>query len=170
MIYYSADPHFGHQNIIKFCNRPFASVDEMDDEIIRRYNSRVTDADDLYIIGDFSFRNAKSVGSYLERLNGRKHLIWGNHDTHQVKNHPSWSTSQPYLELNDQGENVVLFHYAMRSWNKSFYGSYHLFGHTHGKLPSHGRSLDVGVDCWGFQPVTLAEIKARLGNAGGLGV
>lgn len=158
MIYYTADSHFGHSNIIKFCNRPFAGTDEMDETLIKNWNEVVSEDDDVYHLGDIAFRNAKAIDQYLSRLNGRKHLIWGNHDSRQVKNNRAWASSQPYLEIKDKGRDVVLFHYPMRSWNKSFHGSYHLFGHVHGNMESYGRSTDAGVDCWGYKPVTLDEL------------
>lgn len=158
MIYYTSDTHFGHRNIIRFCNRPFATAEEMDEEIIRRWNSRVTSDDIVFHLGDFAFRNAKATQNYLDRLNGEKHLIWGNHDSPSTKKAPGWFSSQQYLEIKDQGHPVILFHYPMLSWNKRFHGSLHLFGHVHGTVPGRENSWDVGVDCTNFYPVTLDEL------------
>ncbi|MDE6030769.1 MAG: hydrolase, partial [Oscillospiraceae bacterium] len=80
MIYYTADLHFGHDNVIKFDNRPFSSVEEMDRTIIEHWNGRVTYNDDVYIVGDFAFKNERPFTWYLDRLKGKKHLIVGNHD------------------------------------------------------------------------------------------
>lgn len=165
MIYYTADTHFGHQNIMKFCNRPFENTDAMDEEIIRRWNARVKPEDDVYHLGDFAFKNGKHAESYLSRLNGRKHLIWGNHDPSNVRESKLWATSQHYLEIKDDGRNVVLFHYPIREWNRSYHGSYHLFGHVHGGLPPLGRSTDAGVDCWEYEPKTLDEMITKMPEA-----
>ena len=85
MIFFTADLHLGHANIIKHCTRPFLSSDEMDDYLISVWNSRVCSNDNIYIIGDFIFRSVKSPEDYLKRLNGKKHLILGNHDTNWIK-------------------------------------------------------------------------------------
>lgn len=166
MIYFTSDTHFGHFNSIRFDKRPFATVEEMDLAIIARWNERVGPNDEVYHLGDFAFRNAMAATHYLDRLNGRKHLIWGNHDSNQVKKMPGWASSQPVLELKVGDDLVCLSHYAHRTWNKSHYGSFHLFGHTHGSMPAYGRSLDVGCMCWDYRPVTLAEIKERLAELG----
>lgn len=74
-----SDPHFGHQNIIRYCERPFSSVEEMNEELVQRYNERVKPEDRVIIAGDFSMRE-EMVPLYLPRLNGKKELVWGNHD------------------------------------------------------------------------------------------
>ena len=85
MNYYIADTHFGHDNIRRLSNRPFNSVEEMDKAIIDNWNRKVTDDDDVYILGDFSYKSEDPI-EYLKKLNGRKHLIVGNHDNKLLKN------------------------------------------------------------------------------------
>ena len=80
MIFFTADPHFGHENIIRHCKRPFASVDEMDAALIRNWNATVGPRDEVYILGDFTMRPAAQAHEYLAALNGRKYFIRGNHD------------------------------------------------------------------------------------------
>lgn len=164
MIYYTSDTHFGHTNVIKYCNRPYTSVEEMDEALIENWNNTVGNNDTVYVLGDFAFKNAQATSNYLRRLKGFKHLIWGNHDSNQVRNlqHPFWYSSQPYLEVKDGKDTVVLCHYAMRVWNQSHRGNLMLYGHSHGTLPGTNQSLDVGVDCWNYKPVTLEQIKERL--------
>jgi calcineurin-like phosphoesterase family protein len=84
-IYYTADQHFGHENIIKHCQRPFRNVEEMDSFMIERWNERVSSEDEVYIIGDLIFRSGKQPEEYLEQLHGRKHLLLGNHDGSWLK-------------------------------------------------------------------------------------
>ena len=84
-ILYTADLHMGHENIISFCNRPFADVDEMNKILIDNWNARVRDSDHVYIIGDLAFRSAKSVTGFLEQMRGRKHLVIGNHERSWLK-------------------------------------------------------------------------------------
>ena len=85
MIYFTADQHFGHANIIKLCSRPFSDVQEMDEALIENWNRRVTNGDTIYIIGDLLFRNSVPTEEYLQRLKGKKHLILGNHDNTWIR-------------------------------------------------------------------------------------
>lgn len=85
MIYYISDLHFGHQNVIAMDGRPFETIEEMDATLIRLWNERVTDEDDVYIVGDFAYRNGNTASWYLRQLKGRKHLIIGNHDRHTIQ-------------------------------------------------------------------------------------
>ena len=80
MTYFTADLYLGHEGIIRFCNRPFTSVSEMDEVLIRNWNSRITDRDDVYILGDLMHKSKKKPENVLGELKGRKHLIIGNHD------------------------------------------------------------------------------------------
>ena len=92
MIYYIADTHFGHANILKHDHRPFENTEEMDTTLINNWNERVKTNDDVYIIGDLCFRNADHPEEwYLKRLNGRKHLIIGNHDKALLRNEKAMS-------------------------------------------------------------------------------
>lgn len=86
MIFFTSDLHLGHANVICHCNRPFASVEEMDETLIRNWNQRVKTNDTVYVLGDLMFRNQKPPEEYLDRLKGRKHLITGNHDRDWEKN------------------------------------------------------------------------------------
>jgi len=88
MIYFTSDTHFGHDNVIGFCNRPFASTEEMNEVMIRNWNERVTGADTVYILGDMFFR-CNDAEDILKRLKGKKRLIVGNHDG-------SWMTKFDY--------------------------------------------------------------------------
>lgn len=80
MNFFTADPHFGHANIIKYCQRPFASVEEMDRALTERWNAKIGSDDDVWILGDFTMRSGATALNYLRQLNGHKHLILGNHD------------------------------------------------------------------------------------------
>lgn len=162
-IWFTADTHFGHERIIELANRPFATVEEMDEEMIRRWNAVVAPGDLIYHLGDFAFCDHTP---YLARLNGQKKLIIGNHDhSNRLKKAKGWATIDSLLRVKGiPGEPlpVVLCHYAMRVWSSSHHGALHLYGHSHGSLPGDHQSCDVGVDCWGFQPVTLNDVKMRL--------
>ena len=123
------------------------------------YNLIVKPNDTVYHIGDFAFD--KNPGKYFYRLNGKKHLIRGNHDSGAALELP-WESVNDYLELHDYNKKVILCHYSMRVWNKSHGGSIMLYGHSHGTLPGNDQSLDVGVDCWDYKPVMMKQIVERM--------
>jgi calcineurin-like phosphoesterase family protein len=163
MIYFTSDLHFGHANIIKFCNRPFSSVKEMNMQLVINYNSVVSNKDTTYILGDFAMRMPKAeVESILNSLNGNKVLIIGNHDDSSVINAKGWSSVHTVYELRDKDIHIVLSHFPMRSWNKSHYGSYHLYGHHHGGIEDYGFSFDVGVDAQNYFPISLDKVIDKM--------
>lgn len=158
-VFFTSDTHFNHKNIIEYCNRPFTSTEEMNETLISNWNSKVSKSDKIYHLGDFSFgrdNTKESAQAIFDRLNGDKHFILGNHD-HIVPK--GWSSVQNYKEIKVEGYDITLMHYAMRTWNHSHTGSWHLFGHTHGKLVDNGSlSFDVGVDCFKYYPVSFLEV------------
>jgi calcineurin-like phosphoesterase family protein len=160
--WFTSDTHFGHANIIRFCARPFESVGAIDAAMIANWNATVRPDDVIWHLGDFVVRSARSPDDYLRRLNGRKHLVHGNHDTEASRTSAGWASSQPFSEVSVEGFRLVLLHYGMRVWPGDRRGALHLYGHSHGNLPGDRQSLDVGVDVWGFRPVSLAEIRARM--------
>lgn len=163
--FFTADHHFGHSGIIDMCQRPFFDVEDMDEGLIRRWNDRVRKGDIVYHLGDFTMGAPAERGwEIFGRLNGRKHLIIGNHDREKVRTLPWASLPRDRLLLRHPGEKLplVLDHYAHRTWPGLHYGAIHLYGHSHGNLLGVGRSLDVGVDVWDFTPVTLAELRPTL--------
>lgn len=161
-IYFTSDMHLGHKNIIRLSNRPFSSIEEMDEEIIQRFNSRVTDSDTVYDLGDTYFKNPKY---YAGRLNGNIIRIKGSHD-HDLKEatSPRMLVISPKDLVDKYGDpvTITLCHYSMRSWEKSHYGSWALFGHHHGMLEPYGLSFDVGVDCWNYYPISIDEVAAEM--------
>lgn len=164
MNFYTADPHFFHENILKFCNRPFASVGEMNSRILSNFQSVMTPADDLWIVGDVavvSIDAADKLTSMLRSVPGRKHLIAGNHDKHWVRGLDVWTSVHDLLEINDSGTRVTLCHYPMITFAGARRGALQLFGHVHQNWRGSRNSINVGVDVWDFRPVTLPEITAR---------
>lgn len=170
MIYFTSDLHFNHANVIKHCNRPFNDVEHMNESLIENWNSVVKEKDSIYILGDFCLKGNPFY--FLDRLQGRKYLIFGNHDKKyraRYRDSGFFDWCKDYFELQISGDHflrgkklIVFCHYAMRVWNKSHYGSWHLYGHSHGSLKSHGLSLDVGVDCWDHKPVSLEQIEQKM--------
>lgn len=158
-IWFTADQHFGHANIIKHCSRPFADVGEMDKGLIEGWNLRVEKEDTVYDVGDFAFRG-NPAKHYLDRLNGRKVLITGNHDV--VAPDDPWEAVENYRVVKWSGQTFVLFHYPMEEWDGYFRGTIHLHGHVHSKTPAWGgkvrNRIDVGVDANRFMPVAASEL------------
>ena len=162
---YSADHHFFHQPMLDWAadTRPFRTLDQMHEAMLEAHNARADKSTDVYIIGDFAYRaDEKSLRKIFDKMRGRKHLILGNHDNKEVLRLPWSSHPKPWLTVKDAEKKIFLCHYAVASWPGMYKQHYHLYGHTHGKLPSHGRSIDVGVDAWNLSPVTADEAIARM--------
>lgn len=163
---------FGHVNCLKHDNRPFKTIEEHDAAIIDNWNSVVGPKDEIYHLGDFCFRNDKSVGWYLDQLHGRIHLIRGNHDDKEAwKKRSLFSSADEAKYLRIDNEKIFMLHYACRTWRNSHHGSWHLFGHSHGNLKScpschigDGKSLDVWVGGHDYKPWNFDEVKAYMAN------
>ena len=156
--WFTADTHFGHANIIKYCNRPFANSVEMDKALIANWNARVGKDDMIYHVGDFCFQD---FDRYFNQLNGLKIFVKGNHDRNAWQNRNKfYSHSDSYREIRVNEQDITLCHYAMRVWNKSHYGAWNLYGHSHGSLSDdpHARAIDIGVDCHDYAPISFEEV------------
>lgn len=176
-VFFTSDLHLFHSNIIKYCERPFSNVDEMNDTLIRNWNNVVPEDGEVYILGDIGVWYGRNgivddvLNTYEYKLNGKKHLILGNHDSHFNKHKLGkiFGFVTNRLEMNFDVANrkqfIVMDHYPMISWNKSFHGSWQLFGHIHtnkGQTFEKNRLItsqyDVGVDNNDYTPVSLKEI------------
>ncbi len=161
--WFTGDTHFGHANIIKYCNRPFKDSVEMNETIISNWNKVVKRDDLVYHLGDFCFgKTDAEFDIYFKRLNGLIVFIKGNHDRLAWKNrHKFYAYHDSYHEIEIGEQNITLCHYAMRVWNKSHYSAWHLYGHSHGSLSDdpHSLSFDCGVDCHNFTPINLEQVK-----------
>ncbi len=130
--------------------------------MIDNWNAVVQKGDQVYHLGDFSFKAQQShIDGILQKLNGEKFLISGNHDSKAVLRSRHWSRVWQYREMKIEGQKIILFHYPMREWNGSWRGAWALHGHCHGNLPvdPHLKSIDIGVDCYDFTPVSFEQIK-----------
>lgn len=166
MIYFISDLHFGHENVISLCNRPFLNVDEMDEFLIREWNKTVHKNDTVYIVGDMIFRSVKSPEYYLERLKGEKHLIIGNHDgswMSKVDVSKYFKSVQWMTVINTGKGKATLCHFPTLDYE----GKYMIHGHIHSKadkleywdfLKSHEAMLNAGVDINGYKPVLIDEL------------
>jgi len=152
MYFFTADEHYGHSNIIRYCKRPFVSVEEMDEELIRRHNGVVGSEDIVIHAGDFTMKKRDVALRYLERLRGHHVFLRGSHD------HWLDGSAHEIWEQQVGGHYIVVCHYAMRTWPRSHYNSWQLYGHSHGILPPVGKQWDIGVDNNGYCPVSLAQV------------
>jgi calcineurin-like phosphoesterase family protein len=143
----------------------------MNRSLIANWNSVVQPDDTIYHLGDFSFMNEKETEKILQQLNGKKHLIRGNHDKIFMKSdslHHYFESVSDYKEINVQTKDgsvkVVLCHYPMIVWNKSHHGSWMIHGHSHGNLryPMKAKIMDVGVDPNNMYPVSLREVENHM--------
>lgn len=170
MKYYTSDLHLSHKNIIEYENRPFDSVKEMNDVIIDNINSRLSPDDELYILGDFTLDiDIRIVGNLIKRIKCKKHLIIGNHDHFARYEELSslFESVQHYLEIDDEGQKVILFHYPIQNWNGKNHGSVHLYGHVHSKEElqlKEKNAFNVGVDVNDFMPMTLKGLFRKNNN------
>ena len=132
-IRYIADMHFDHADIIAYDNRPFDTAEEMNEALIRRWNSVVGPGDLTWILGDFCAGDAERWREHLRRLNGRKCLILGNHDNRTAAAAVSdlLEDTAEYREIEDNGRHVVLCHYPIPAFRDHYMGWYHLYGHVH---------------------------------------
>lgn len=175
-VFFTSDPHWGHFNVIKYCNRPFQSVEQMDNKLIADWNKVVGKNDIVYVLGDFTMLRMTSyqeVLDIIDQLNGTIHLVYGNHDHRQMweaiaKLRPQRVVLEgDRIEIKVEGQDIALCHYAHQVWNRSHHGAFHLFGHSHNNLPGLGKSMDVGVDAkysthYNWAPFSFAEVKAIL--------
>ena len=163
-IYFTSDLHFSHENIIRYCYRPFSCADEMNEKLISNWNELVRDKDEVYVLGDVVW--FASDLDLLDRMRGKKYLILGNHDNKNAsyKKYYQWVEKLETIKINKQ--KIVLCHYPMRAWDGSFHGSWHLHGHVHSRPHewTKDRSLDVGVDKWGYFPVHYDVVKDYLSS------
>lgn len=171
-MWFTSDHHFGHENIIKYCNRPFVSVDEMNRILIQNYNSVVAYNDVVYFIGDIGFMQDDALVTLLSRLNGSKILIYGNHDKvirkSEQKFKKVFSHIRDYLEVSGEKQKYILCHYPMLSWNGSGRGNIMLHGHAHGNT-NYGhikdmKIMDVGVDCHNYFPISEEDVLRKMNN------
>ena len=184
-VWFTADTHFGHGNIIKYCQRPFMSPEEFaatrddprsrlrlsdatvkrhDEALLEAINSRVAVDDTLWIVGDFCWGGRAEAKRYRDRIRCRSvYLVWGNHDRAEIADVFADCIDQGMIVV--EGQEIWLNHYPMRSWNKAFHGSWHLYGHVHGRLQREDAAKptmlvkDVGVDACDYRPWSLDDLK-----------
>ena len=180
-LFFTSDLHLCHRNIIKYSSRPFKETMEMNEAIRDNHNSLCDKDSVIFNLGDaillpkdFSPSQEITVLGFLKTFKGRINYLPGNHENniHLIKS-AGWIIHPAYLEIKvgegDDTQHIILCHYSFRTWNKAHYGSWHLYGHSHGGLLDDNRnlmvntttslSLDVGVDTNNFKPYSFEQIK-----------
>lgn len=168
--YVIADLHFGHKNVIEYCNRPFATVEEMDAAMICKWNSVVKDEDTVYVLGDFILtRNMDKIKDLVSRLRGHKVLVMGNHDTRKPKDYIEagfiQATRKPIL----LEPRLVLMHEPPAEDDIWFRCDY-IFGHVHDKkcaADDYGNCACVSADRIDFTPVDLDKLLKTMDSGRG---
>ena len=165
MKYYISDLHLFHNRILEKFNRPFSSVEEMHEMIINNWKNKVKADDTVYILGDVGMYHPKEIGNILNNLPGHKILITGNHDfknIHSGSDKKVFDKITSYLEIEDNGRNVILFHYPIEDWNGKYREYYHLHGHIHNNeesLSQKERRFNVSAEVVDYTPVSLDELE-----------
>ena len=166
-LWLTSDHHFFHRNIITYQNRPFSSIEEMHEVMIENHNKCVKTNEVCYFVGDFSLGSFQDTQSVINRLNGNLVFIPGSHD-YWIEEMNDLSFDLPISlngneiviansihEFRHYNKFIVLCHYAMRTWPKSHYGSYHFYGHSHGHIEDYGNSTDLSIERWNYKPIDL---------------
>lgn len=171
MLWFTADLHLGHASAIKFGRRPWADVDKMNDALISAINVRVAVNDELYILGDYSFRISREDAAALRgRIRCRRvHLVPGNHDKDwsQPEVAKTFIVEPPIATIKHEGHKLVLSHFPLAEWPAMVHGSWHVHGHIHSIGTAYNElnreqgllRYDAGVDANGWEPVSFAQLK-----------
>jgi len=179
--YFTADSHFCHTNIIKYCKRPFKDVEEHDEELIRKWNEKVPEDGIVFHLGDVAFGNKERVDNILRQLNGNIFLVIGNHDWRRITTQHAWRFEEMTQQINMKigKRHIILNHCPLLAFSGAWRGedaTYQLFGHVH-TSPYTDEGLDqqrmkylftsqydVGVDNNNFTPVSWSEVNQIINN------
>lgn len=161
-IFFTSDTHFFHNNIIEYCNRPYGSVEHMNNSLVKNWNSVVSQEDTVWLLGDVSFGKPKETLELMSQLNGRICLVPGNHDrkgrTETKDLEDRCDVYPPYHLLRVESYRFVLCHFPFESWER---GYINLHGHTHGTYKSKFMQYDVGVDSNNYCPILMQDAISR---------
>lgn len=190
-LFFTSDLHFGHRNVINFCNRPFTDIKEMSEKLIENWNAVVTDNDIVFVLGDtFWFNDSRTIKKVLEQLNGKEiYILPGNHCDfaayHRVDDPRIhlcqdivclWLTSADFERRHWHRKTMEIWmqHYPMSTWPHRDKDAFHFFGHIHSQegktegvdqdLTLHWNQADVGCDYWDWKPVLFEDLLSFMQN------
>ena len=187
-VWFTADLHLGHANILKYCQRPFLSKDERekasidprgdwevsrdslrrhDEALLAAINESVRSDDELWNLGDFCWGEHDEAKKYIQRIACRNiFFVWGNHDHRSIEAAFQKTMEQGMISV--KGQSIWLNHYPMRSWDRRFHGSWSLYGHVHNRLTAFDRAnpeyltKDVGVDACDYRPISFEQLQSYM--------
>jgi calcineurin-like phosphoesterase family protein len=181
MDWFTSDLHFGHEGVIRYCDRPFTNLEEMHETLVSRWNECIKPDDNVYVVGDMALCPFKEFEPIAKRLNGKKFLIRGNHDGYSNGQYERLGFKTFYeLKMKIAGQMVRLSHYpyALPWYKRPFAykselrfmekrppkikGEFLMHGHTHTKYRESQNRIHVGVDAWDFYPVSSREVESIL--------
>ena len=168
--FFTSDPHYGHRNIIQHCQRPFADVDEMNRELIKRYNDRVGTNDVVLWCGDCFFCRVTVANDIMSQLNGKKLLVRGNHDrgaASMSKLGFDLVLDECIIDIDDQTVRIKHYPYAGSTPDTRYLDrrppkikhEMLIHGHTHSSEKMNGKQIHVGVDSWDYAPASFDEVR-----------
>ena len=179
-LWFTSDTHFGHENIIKYCNRPFANAQEMDEILVSRWNERVKPSDHIYHLGDVTMaRNSQGRGlEILARLNGHKRLIMGNHDHFHVKHYMVYFEKVMAMwRINDFWlTHVPVHHLSLGSCKANVHGHTHTqnyppavrYKYVNGvedrERPYVTPYINISVEQTNYRPINMEELRLLVGQ------
>lgn len=160
MVFFIADTHFDHANIIRYCNRPFENVDDMNQYMVEQWNKKITHGDKVFVLGDFALGGSQNIIKWGRALHGNKTLIMGNHDR---------ATKSVYLEAGFQEvirypilwNDIFLLSHAPR-FDSNIGALYNIYGHVHNEPryeDANAQGICVSVERTGYGPLSFEEIQ-----------
>lgn len=174
MIYFISDTHFNHKNIIKYCNRPFKNVDEMNETLVKNWNTLVKDEDSIYHLGDVTFGKRELSYKIFNQLKGKKYLVRGNHDKWSVGFYERFGfTVLKYAPIRLDEYKLLLSHIPVPD-KQIPYGFVNIHGHIHDKKlyecvekyePSEyslEKHINISCDITNFKPISLEELNFKM--------
>jgi len=157
MVYVYSDPHYYHKNIIKYTDRPFKDVEEMNSELIKRWNNTVSKEDKVFILGDFGFGNQEQMKEIVSRLNGYIVLIMGNHDRHKTA---KWWRECGFFQVSEYP--IIYRDFYILSHEPVFMNSHmpylNIHGHKHHISMDKDYYVNVSVEKTDYKPVSFDEL------------
>lgn len=167
--YITSDLHFGHKNIMKFCPITRARFKDdvvyMNQAMVKEWNDLINPEDTVYILGDVAFMSGSDAGRLINRLNGRKILVEGNHDRKTLQDatfRGAFAEVHKYLDITYNGHKIVMFHYPIAEWDQMHRGALHFHGHLHGNTSGleKFRARDMGMDATGMIATLMEDAIA----------
>ncbi len=171
-VFFTSDTHFFHANVIRYTNRPFDSVEQMNKTLIDNWNRVVGKNDVVFHLGDFAFGGKKQWNQILDQLNGKIYLVLGNHDMAFFKTalveRFELVALEMYAIIDEQ--HIRLSHEPFLCYGGSNRNVWQLFGHVHSRENKGGRyadrlamltamQYDVGVDNNNYTPVSFEQVR-----------